>query len=110
MSIMSQSSNMSIFSETSTVSTVESPPPQKKKRKTEDGHQSDAYWVLGLHCPLCREKHMSLRDPWIPLIKVLEAYPENSELIQELKTQCFTSPIPWNNTLKFPDKSIVVEA
>ncbi|CAJ0629325.1 15828_t:CDS:2 [Entrophospora sp. SA101] len=100
MSIMSQSSNMSIFSETSTVSTVESPPPQKKKRKTEDGHQSDAYWVLGLHCPLCREKHMSLR----------EAYPENSELIQELKTQCFTSPIPWNNTLKFPDKSIVVEA
>ncbi|CAH1768578.1 3798_t:CDS:2, partial [Entrophospora sp. SA101] len=76
----------------------------------EDKHQSDAYWVLGLHCPLCREKHMSLRDPWIPLIKVLEAYPENSELIQELKTQCFTSPIPWNNTLKFPDKSIVVEA
>ncbi|CAJ0766694.1 23394_t:CDS:2, partial [Entrophospora sp. SA101] len=76
----------------------------------EGGHQIDSHWVLGLHCPLCREKHMSLRDPGIPLIEVLEAYPENSELIQELKTQCFTSPIPWNNTLKFPDKSIVVEA
>ncbi|CAJ0865931.1 14562_t:CDS:2 [Entrophospora sp. SA101] len=29
----------------------------------------------------------------ISLDEVLDAYPENSEPIQELKTQCFTSPI-----------------
>ncbi|CAG8586892.1 5513_t:CDS:2, partial [Dentiscutata heterogama] len=27
---------------------------------TEDEHQTDSYWVLGPHCPLCRENHMSL--------------------------------------------------
>ena len=27
---------------------------------TEGEHQTDSYWVLGSHCPLCRENHMSL--------------------------------------------------
>ncbi|CAJ0760269.1 267_t:CDS:1, partial [Entrophospora sp. SA101] len=48
--------------------------------------------------------------PGISIDEVLEAYTENSEPIQELKTQCFTSPIPWNNALKFPNKTIAVEA
>ncbi|CAG8734898.1 18461_t:CDS:2 [Dentiscutata erythropus] len=69
---------------------------------TEGEHQTDSYWVLGSHCPLCRENHMSLYKPGIPLDDVLK--------IQELKTQRFTSPIPWNNALILPDKSIVVEA
>ncbi|CAG8817484.1 13031_t:CDS:1, partial [Racocetra fulgida] len=94
---------------------------------TEGEHQTDSYWVLGSHCPLCRENHMSLqgkwwsdnqgnkfyylycdniKDPGIPFDEVLEAYPENSKLIQELKTQSFTLPIPWNNALKFLNKSI----
>ncbi|CAG8817903.1 22292_t:CDS:2, partial [Gigaspora margarita] len=64
-------------------------------------HQSDAYWVLSSHCPLCRENHTR-----ISFDEVLEAYPENSKLIQELKTYCFTLPIPWNNALKFLNKSI----
>ncbi|CAG8724402.1 10622_t:CDS:2 [Gigaspora margarita] len=74
----------------------------------EGEHQVDTYWVFGSHCPLCRENHMSLKG--IPFDEVLEAYPENSKLIQELKTQSFTLPIPWNNALKFPNKSITVEA
>ncbi|CAJ0834451.1 3554_t:CDS:2 [Entrophospora sp. SA101] len=49
-------------------------------------------------------------EPGISIDEVLEAYTENSEPIQELKTQCFTSPIPWNNALKFPNKTIAVEA
>ncbi|CAJ0746461.1 17961_t:CDS:2 [Entrophospora sp. SA101] len=53
---------------------------------------------------------MSLQEPGISIDEVLEAYTENSEPIQELKTQCFTSPIPWNNALKFPNKTIAVEA
>ncbi|CAJ0847092.1 9429_t:CDS:2 [Entrophospora sp. SA101] len=90
---------------------TDSPKLDKYSSVDKEGeYQIDMYWVLGSRCPLCREKHMSLRDPGIPLIEVLEAYPENSGLIQELKSQCFTSPIPWNNTLKFPDKSMVVEA
>ncbi|CAG8806031.1 6415_t:CDS:2 [Gigaspora margarita] len=52
----------------------------------EGEHQSDAYWVLG---------------PGIPLDEVLKAYPENAVPNQ---------PIVWNHTLKFPDKSIAVEA
>nr|CAG8463526.1 10920_t:CDS:2 [Entrophospora candida] len=48
----------------------------------------------------------SKKRPGISIDEVLEAYPENSEPIQELKTQCFTSPIPWNNALKFPNKTI----
>ncbi|CAJ0746881.1 19914_t:CDS:2 [Entrophospora sp. SA101] len=80
---------------------TDSPKLDKYSSVDKEGeYQIDMYWVLGSRCPLCREKHMSLR----------EAYPENSGLIQELKSQCFTSPIPWNNTLKFPDKSMVVEA
>ncbi|CAG8771850.1 19613_t:CDS:2 [Gigaspora margarita] len=74
----------------------------------EGEHQTDTYWVFGLHCPLCRENHMSLKG--IPFDEVLEAYPENSKLIQELKTQSFTLPIPWDNVLKFPNKSITVGA
>ncbi|CAG8681897.1 11450_t:CDS:1 [Dentiscutata heterogama] len=31
---------------------------------TEGEHQTDSYWVLGPHCPLCRENHMSLDDKW----------------------------------------------
>ncbi|CAG8800510.1 1315_t:CDS:2, partial [Gigaspora margarita] len=97
----------------------------KEKRKEEGEHQSDAYWVLGSHCPLCRGNHTSLKSKWwldsrskntyylhctnlkepgIPYDDVLKAYSGNSELIQELKTQCFTSPIPWNNVLILPDK------
>ncbi|CAG8793745.1 36343_t:CDS:2 [Gigaspora margarita] len=74
----------------------------------EGEHQSDTYWVLGSHCPLCRENHTSLKG--IPFDEVLEAYSENSELIQELKTHCFTLPIPWNNALRFLNKSIILEA
>ncbi|CAG8788754.1 19057_t:CDS:2, partial [Gigaspora rosea] len=73
---------------------------------TEGEHQTDSYWVLGPHCPLCRENHMSLYEPGIPYDDVLKAYSDNSELIQELKTRCFTIPIPWNNALILPDKSI----
>ncbi|CAG8848166.1 15819_t:CDS:2, partial [Gigaspora margarita] len=58
-------------------------------------HQSDAYWVLGSHCPLCRENHMSLQG--IPLDEVLKAYHENAVPNQ---------PIVRNHALKFPDKSI----
>ncbi|CAJ0754104.1 335_t:CDS:1 [Entrophospora sp. SA101] len=97
----------------------------------EGEHQSDSYWIFGSHCPICRENHMSLQGNWwfdnrskkiyylccdnlkepgISIDEVLEAYTENSEPIQELKTQCFTSPIPWNNALKFPNKTIAVEA
>nr|CAG8628939.1 10116_t:CDS:2 [Entrophospora candida] len=54
---------------------------------------------------------MSLQEPGISIDEVLEAYPENSEPIQELKTQRFTLPIPCNNMLlNFPDKNIAVEA
>ncbi|CAG8535254.1 18472_t:CDS:2 [Gigaspora margarita] len=81
----------------------------------EGEHQTDSYWILGSHCPLCRKNHISLQDKWwldnqgnkfyylycdnikdpgIPFDEVLEAYPENSKLIQELKTQSFTLPIP----------------
>ncbi|KAF0471634.1 hypothetical protein F8M41_025164 [Gigaspora margarita] len=77
---------------------------------TEDEHQTDSYWVLGSHCPLCRENHMSLYKLEILLDDVLKAYLDDSKQIQELKTQCFTSPIPWNNALILPDKSIVVKA
>ncbi|CAG8508726.1 1927_t:CDS:2 [Dentiscutata erythropus] len=63
---------------------------------------------IGSYCPLYRENHMSLQG--IPFEKVLEAYPENSKLIQELKTQSFTLPISWNNALKFLNKSITMEA
>ncbi|CAG8564753.1 12052_t:CDS:2 [Gigaspora rosea] len=76
----------------------------------EGEHQTDYYWVLGPHCPLCRENHMSLDEPGIPLDDVLKAYSGDSKQIQELKTQRFTIPIPWNNALILPDKSIVVEA
>ncbi|RIB02013.1 hypothetical protein C2G38_2229081 [Gigaspora rosea] len=97
----------------------------------EGEHQTDYYWVLGPHCPLCRENHMSLNGKWwldsqskntyylhcnnlkepgIPLDDVLKAYSGDSKQIQELKTQRFTIPIPWNNALILPDKSIVVEA
>ncbi|CAG8853768.1 40234_t:CDS:2, partial [Gigaspora margarita] len=41
-------------------------------------HQSDAYWVLGSHCPLCKGNYMSLDGPGIPLDEVLKAYPENA--------------------------------
>ncbi|CAG8768915.1 18265_t:CDS:2 [Dentiscutata erythropus] len=43
---------------------------------TEGEHQTDSYWVLGSHCPLCRENHMSLQG--IPFDEVLEAFPENT--------------------------------
>ncbi|CAG8711801.1 6172_t:CDS:2, partial [Gigaspora rosea] len=43
--------------------------------------------------------------PGIPYDDVLKAYSGNSELIQELKTRCFTSPIPWNHVLILPDKN-----
>ncbi|CAJ0835961.1 13406_t:CDS:2, partial [Entrophospora sp. SA101] len=98
----------------------------------EGEHQSDSYWIFGSHCPICRENHMSLQGNWwfdnrskkiyyylhctnlkepgIFIDEVLEAYPENSKPIQELKTQRFTSPIPWNNALIFPNKNIAVEA
>ncbi|CAG8831876.1 11790_t:CDS:2, partial [Gigaspora margarita] len=72
----------------------------------EGEHQTDTYWVFGSHCPLCRENHMSLQEPGIPYDDVLKAYSGNSELIQKLKTRCFTSPIPWNNVLILPDKSV----
>ncbi|RHZ55606.1 hypothetical protein Glove_413g22 [Diversispora epigaea] len=66
---------------------------------TEGEHQTDSYWVLGSHCPLCRENHMSLDGKWwldsrskntyylhctnlkelgIPLDDVLKAYSGNS--------------------------------
>ncbi|CAG8776479.1 13061_t:CDS:2, partial [Cetraspora pellucida] len=61
---------------------------------TEGEYQTDSYWVLGSHCPLCKENHMNLE---ILFDEILEAYPKNSKLIQELKTQFFTLPIPWNN-------------
>ncbi|CAG8819480.1 12300_t:CDS:2, partial [Gigaspora margarita] len=67
----------------------------------EGEHQSEAYWVLGSLCLLCRENHMSLDGPGIPLDKVLKAYYENAVPNQ---------PIVWNHALKFPDKSIAVEA
>ncbi|CAG8805849.1 21492_t:CDS:2, partial [Gigaspora margarita] len=81
----------------------------------EGEYQTDTYWVFGSHCPLYRKNHMSLQEPEIPFDKVLEAYPDNSKLIQELKTQSFTLPISWNNALceaghfvsKFPNKSII---
>ncbi|CAJ0842252.1 7469_t:CDS:2, partial [Entrophospora sp. SA101] len=63
--------------------------------------------ILIGYCPICRENHMSLQEPGISIDEVLEAYTENSEPIQELKTQCFTSPIPWNNALKFPASIIL---
>ncbi|CAG8796323.1 18238_t:CDS:2, partial [Gigaspora margarita] len=93
---------------------------------TEGEHQTDSYWVLGSHCPLCRENHMSLygkwwldsqskntyylyctnlKEPGILLDDVLKAYSDNSKQIQELKTRRFTSPIPWNNALILPDKT-----
>ncbi|KAF0494464.1 hypothetical protein F8M41_021243 [Gigaspora margarita] len=62
---------------------------------------SDAYWVLGSHYPLCRGNHMSLNGSGIPLDEVLKAYPENAVPDQ---------PIIWKHTLKFPDKSIAVDA
>ncbi|CAG8842230.1 12189_t:CDS:2, partial [Gigaspora margarita] len=31
---------------------------------TEGEHQTDSYWVLSPHCPLCRENHMSIYDKW----------------------------------------------
>ncbi|CAG8836880.1 31016_t:CDS:2, partial [Gigaspora margarita] len=71
---------------------------------TEGEHQTDFYWVLSPHCPPCRENHMSIYEPGIPYDNVLKAYSGNLELIQELKTQCFTIPIPWNNALILPDK------
>ncbi|CAG8789122.1 7508_t:CDS:2 [Dentiscutata erythropus] len=43
--------------------------------------------IYYLHCT-------NLKEPGISLDDVLEAYPENSKLIQELKTQCYTLPIP----------------
>ncbi|CAG8592932.1 6334_t:CDS:2 [Diversispora eburnea] len=49
---------------------------------TEGEHQTDSYWVLGSHCPLCRENHMSLNEPGIPLDDILKAYSGNSELVQ----------------------------
>ncbi|KAF0533406.1 hypothetical protein F8M41_010539 [Gigaspora margarita] len=67
----------------------------------EGEHQSDTYWVLGSHCLLYRGNHMSLDEPGIPLDEVLKAYPENA---------IHNQPIIWNHTLKFPDKSITVEA
>ncbi|CAG8840992.1 22768_t:CDS:2, partial [Gigaspora margarita] len=71
----------------------------------EGEHQTDTYWVFGSYCPLCRENRMSLQEePEILYDDVLKAYLGNSELIQELKTQCFTSPISWNNVLILPDK------
>ncbi|RHZ69447.1 hypothetical protein Glove_283g167 [Diversispora epigaea] len=72
-------------------------------------HQTDTYWVFGSCCPICREKHTSLNEPGIPLDDVLKTYFGNSELIRELKAQCFTLPILWNNALNYPDKSIAVE-
>ncbi|CAG8802589.1 10867_t:CDS:2, partial [Gigaspora margarita] len=60
----------------------------------EGEHQFDAYWVLGSYCPLCRENHMSLQG--IPLDEVLNAVPNQ--------------PIVRNHALKFPDKSVAVEA
>ncbi|CAG8669765.1 13575_t:CDS:2, partial [Cetraspora pellucida] len=77
---------------------------------TEGEHQTDSYWVLGSYCPLYKENHMSLDEPGILYDDVLKAYSGNSELIQELKTRCFTSPIPWNYVLILPDKGIVAEA
>nr|CAG8629056.1 2102_t:CDS:2 [Entrophospora candida] len=76
----------------------------------EGEHQSDSYWIFGSRCPICRGNHMSLQEPGISIDEVLEAYPENSKPIQELKTQRFTSPIPWNKALIFPNKNIAVEA
>nr|CAG8649592.1 15754_t:CDS:2 [Entrophospora candida] len=98
----------------------------------EGEHQSDSYWIFGSRCPICRGNHMSLQGNWwfdnrskniyyylhctnlkepgISIDEVLEAYPENSKPIQELKTQRFTSPIPWNKALIFPNKNIAVEA
>ncbi|KAF0515320.1 hypothetical protein F8M41_017334 [Gigaspora margarita] len=82
---------------------------------TEGEHQTGSYWVLGSYCPLCRQNHMSLYGKWwldsqskntyylhctnlkelgIPLDDVLKAYSGNSKQIQELKTRCFTIPIP----------------
>nr|CAG8623371.1 15552_t:CDS:2 [Entrophospora candida] len=87
--------------------------PFKKmlSKEEQDEHQSDSYSLFGSRCPICRENHMSLQEPEISIDEVLEAYPENSEPIQELKTQCFTLPIPCNNMLlNFPDKNIAVEA
>ncbi|RHZ69303.1 hypothetical protein Glove_284g65 [Diversispora epigaea] len=104
---------------------------QKSSIDVEGEHQTDSYWILGPHCPLCRDNHMSLEGKWwlnnrskniyylhcinlkepgIPFDDVLKAYSGNSELVQELKARCFTLPIPWNNVLILPDKSIVVEA
>ncbi|CAG8696156.1 28589_t:CDS:1 [Dentiscutata erythropus] len=98
---------------------------------TEGEHQTNSYWVLDLYCLLYRENHMSLyskwwlnnrnkntyylyctnlREPGIPLDDILKAYSGNSKQIQELKTQCFTISIPWNNALILLDKSIVLEA
>ncbi|CAG8779088.1 9783_t:CDS:2 [Gigaspora margarita] len=57
-----------------------------KEMHTEGEHQTDSYWVLGSYCPLCRENHMSLYEPGIPLNNVLKAYSGNSKQIQELKT------------------------
>ncbi|CAG8512974.1 15923_t:CDS:2 [Dentiscutata heterogama] len=31
---------------------------------TEGEHQTDSYWVLSSHCPLCKENHMSLDGKW----------------------------------------------
>lgn len=59
-------------------------------------HQTDTYWDFGLHCPLCRENHMSkwwldnrgnklyylhcdeIKNPGVSFNEVLKAYPENS--------------------------------
>ncbi|CAG8452821.1 10226_t:CDS:2 [Ambispora gerdemannii] len=66
----------------------------------EGEHQKDCYWIYGSRiCPICGKNHWYLNDSGVPLDEVLEAYSEN-----------FASPFPWNYALKFPDKSIAMEA
>ncbi|CAG8787663.1 41318_t:CDS:2 [Gigaspora margarita] len=44
----------------------------------EGEHQSDTYWVLSSHYPLCKGNHMSLDRLGILLDEVLKAYSENA--------------------------------
>ena len=89
----------------------------------EGEHQIDCYQIFGSGiCPICAKKHWylegkwwidsqgnkkyylicdNIKEPGIPVDEALGVYSENTVLNQ---------PIPWSYALRFPDKSIAVEA
>ena len=89
----------------------------------EGEHQMDCYQIFGSGiCLICAKKHWylegkwwidsqgnkkyylicdNIKEPGIPVDEELGVYSENTVLNQ---------PIPWSYALRFPDKSIAVEA